>query len=55
VPHAEVFGAAFDDPPRRAADVTLLRSLTGFAPARRLDEIVRDAVAWARGACVAAA
>ena len=55
VPHASAYGADFEDLGRRAPDVSRLRTLTGFAPSRTLDEIVADAVRWARTARIAAA
>jgi UDP-glucose 4-epimerase len=55
VPYAEAYGAGFEDLERRAPDVSRLRAVTGFVPSRPLDEIVRDAVAWARTARAAAA
>ena len=55
VPHAAAYGADFEDLGRRAPDVSRLRTLTGFAPSRTLDEIVADAVRWARTARIGAA
>jgi UDP-glucose 4-epimerase len=47
VPFAEVYGEGFEDFRRRRPDLTLLRSLTGFAPRRSVADAVRDLAAAA--------
>lgn len=41
VPYEEAYEAGFEDMERRAADITRLKALTGFAPSVGLDEIIR--------------
>ena len=50
LPLADAYGPGFDEPGRRAPDVSRLREITGFTATRDLDAIVADAVAWARTA-----
>lgn len=45
VPYAEVFGDAFEDPPRRVPDLRKLERLTGFIPRTPVDQIVTDVIA----------
>ena len=45
VPFERVYGEGFVDPRRRLPDLARLRALTGFAPAKTLDDAVRDALA----------
>ncbi len=45
IPFARVYGEGFQDPQRRVPDVSLLASLTGLAPRRRVREAVRDLLA----------
>jgi len=42
VPYAEAFGSGFDDLRDRRPDLSRLRDLTGFRPARPLVETIRD-------------
>ena len=44
VPYEEAYGAGFEDMDRRVPDTTRLREAVGFAPARGLDDILRDTV-----------
>ncbi|MEI6633822.1 MAG: NAD-dependent epimerase/dehydratase family protein [Chlamydiota bacterium] len=41
VPYAEAYEEGFEDMERRAADITKLKGLTGFAPSVGLDEMIR--------------
>jgi UDP-glucose 4-epimerase len=45
MPFERVYGEGFVDPRRRRPDLTRLRALTGFVPARTLDDAVRDVLA----------
>lgn len=45
VPYDEAYGAGFEDVARRVPDITRLVSLTGWAPARSLDDILRELLA----------
>ncbi len=42
IPHAEVYGAGFEDLAQRRPDLTRIREVTGFAPKRPLDQTIRD-------------
>jgi len=41
IPYEEAYEAGFEDMERRAADISKLKGLTGFAPSVGLDEIIR--------------
>lgn len=45
VPYGEAYGAGFEDVVRRVPDITRLVSLTGWAPSRTLDDILRELIA----------
>lgn len=47
IPFARVYGEGFQDPQRRVPDVSLLQSLTGFAPRLGVRDAVRDLLAAA--------
>jgi UDP-glucose 4-epimerase len=42
VPYDEAYGKGFEDPRRRVPDLTRLRGLIGFRPAKTLDDIIDD-------------
>ena len=46
VPYAEVYGPGYEDMLHRTPDVSRLIKLIGFAPKRRLDETLRDVIAF---------
>ncbi len=46
VPYEDVYGPGYEDMLHRVPDVTLLRSLVGFAPQRSLEETLRDVIAF---------
>jgi UDP-glucose 4-epimerase len=48
VSHASVYGADFEDLPRRVPDTSRLRETIGFAPSMPLDAILADVVTHAR-------
>ncbi len=48
VPFADVYGPAFEETPRRAPDISRLRTL-GYSPKRPLDETLGLIVQWRRG------
>jgi UDP-glucose 4-epimerase len=48
LPYEEAYGGGFEDLGRRAPDTSRLRSATGFAPSRRLDDILADTIAHLR-------
>jgi nucleoside-diphosphate-sugar epimerase len=48
IPFEAAYGAGFEDMDRRVPDVTKLRMLTGWAPQRSLDDVLRDTIEAAR-------
>ena len=46
VPYTEAYEAGFEDMPRRVPDITKVGQLVGFRPTLRLDEIVRQVIAY---------
>jgi UDP-glucose 4-epimerase len=42
VPYNEAYGEGFEDPRRRVPDLSRLKRLTGFQPAKTLDDIIDD-------------
>jgi UDP-glucose 4-epimerase len=42
VPYTQAYGEGFEDMPRRVPDTTRLRTLTGWAPRFRLDDVLDD-------------
>jgi len=48
VPYDEAYGEGFEDMRRRVPDTSKLRSLTGWEPRHRLDEIIAEVVAEQR-------
>jgi UDP-glucose 4-epimerase len=48
IPYDQAYEVGFEDMQRRVPDTTKLRSLTGWAPSRTLDDILRDSIAEAR-------
>ena len=48
VPFQEAFTTGFEDIPRRVPDTTKVRALTGWAPTRRLDDILAETIAHVR-------
>jgi len=49
IPYDEAYEAGFEDMPRRVPDLTKIRSLVGYEPRVRLDEIVDRVVEYFRG------
>ena len=50
VPFQEAYTTGFEDIPRRVPDTTKVRALTGWAPTRRLDDILTETIAHVRSA-----
>jgi UDP-glucose 4-epimerase len=48
IDYDRAYEAGFEDMQRRVPDTTKLRALTGWAPTRTLDDILRETVAEAR-------
>ncbi|WP_245646959.1 NAD-dependent epimerase/dehydratase family protein [Microtetraspora niveoalba] len=48
IPYAEAYEQGFEDMTRRVPDTTKLRELTGWAPMRTLDDILRETIDEAR-------
>lgn len=48
VPYEQAYGPGFEDIKYRVPDTTKLRSAVGFAPARALDDILREVIAFTR-------
>ncbi len=48
VPYEQAYGVGFEDMPRRVPDTTKLRTLTGWAPTRTLDQILAETITEAR-------
>jgi len=49
VPHAEAFGAHFEDMARRVPDISKIREAIGFEPQVQLEQIIERTVAYWRG------
>lgn len=45
IPYDQAYDVGFEDMQRRVPDTTKLRTLTGWVPTRRLDDILRDTIA----------
>jgi UDP-glucose 4-epimerase len=54
-PHAQVYGADFEDMSRRVPDISKLRRLVGYQPKVQLDEIVTRTIDYWRGEAITAA
>jgi UDP-glucose 4-epimerase len=48
IPYEEAYGPGFEDMKRRVPDTTRIRTVTGWAPRRSLDDVLRDTIAEAR-------
>jgi len=48
LPYAEVYGEGFEDLASRVPDISKLRLLAGYEPAHRLDDMIRDTIAYFR-------
>ncbi len=48
IPYDRAYGAGFEDMVRRVPNTAKLHALTGWAPTRVLDDILRDAIEYAR-------
>lgn len=48
IPYEDAYGENFQDMLRRKPDISRLKELTGFVPSRSLDDILHDAIAYAR-------
>jgi UDP-glucose 4-epimerase len=46
VPYEEAYEPGFEDMERRLPDINKITALTGWAPTRSLNEIVRDVIAY---------
>jgi len=46
IPYTQVYGPGYEDMLHRTPDVSRLRKLIGFVPKRRLDETLRDVIAF---------
>jgi UDP-glucose 4-epimerase len=49
VPYDEAYADGFEELGRRKPDTTALRELTGWTPARTVDDAIDDVVAYERG------
>jgi UDP-glucose 4-epimerase len=49
VPYVEAYEEGFEDMPRRVPDISKVRSLVGFDPAVRLDDILQRVIAFETG------
>lgn len=47
VPHERAYGMLFEDVPRRVPDISKIQALTGWRPARSLDDILTETLAEA--------
>lgn len=47
IPYEQAYESGFEDMPRRVPDTTKLRTLTGWAPTRSLDDILSETIAEA--------
>lgn len=54
IPFHEAFTTGFEDIPRRVPDTTKVRTLTGWKPTRRLDDILAETIAHVRSEAGAA-
>jgi UDP-glucose 4-epimerase len=54
-PHAQVYGADFEDMSRRVPDISKLRRLVGYQPKVQLDEIITRTIDYWRGEAITAA
>jgi len=50
IAYAEAYGPEFEEPRYRVPDITKLSERTGYRPTRGLDDIIRDVIAYFRGA-----
>jgi UDP-glucose 4-epimerase len=50
VPFSQAYAAGFEDIRHRVPDLTRIRATIGYQPRYRLEDIVREVVAWKRGA-----
>lgn len=48
VPYDAAFSSGFEDMERRVPDISKIRTFTGWAPIRRLDDILRDTISEVR-------
>jgi UDP-glucose 4-epimerase len=48
VPYEEAYESGFEDMPRRLPDLTKIAGLIGYAPERRLDDILADVIGYLR-------
>jgi UDP-glucose 4-epimerase len=44
IPYDEAYEAGFEDMPRRVPDLTRIRALVGYEPARSLDDVLREVI-----------
>jgi UDP-glucose 4-epimerase len=51
-PHAQVYGADFEDMSRRVPDISKLRRLVGYQPKVQLDEIITRTIDYWRGKAI---
>jgi UDP-glucose 4-epimerase len=52
VPYEQAYEAGYEDMVRRVPDITKVHALTGWAPTRKLDDIIADVIASQREALV---
>ena len=50
IPYTEAYGAGFEEIRQRVPDLTRVRQTIGYAPRHTLDDVIRDVIAWRRGA-----
>jgi len=48
VPYEQAYGQDFEDLPRRVPDISKVRRLVGWAPARTLDDVIADVLGFCR-------
>jgi UDP-glucose 4-epimerase len=49
IPYATAYAAGFEDIQCRVPDLTRIRQTIDYRPQHRLDDIIREVVAWKRG------
>lgn len=50
IPYDEAYDDGFEDMPRRVPDLSRVKAMVGYSPKYSLDDIIRDVVAFERGA-----
>lgn len=53
IPYDEAYDDGFEDMPRRVPDLARTKAMVGYEPTHSLDDIIRDVIAFERGASAA--